>query len=90
MVSSSVIDRLNHISYLLSISQNIVSAVFLLYMSEEEAFWLLCTVAEDIVPEYYNKTLLGSTVDQYIFNSLVQNNLKEVYEHLNDKVTEIG
>lgn len=63
-----------------------MAATFLLYMTEEEAFWLLCTVAEEIVPEYYNKSLLGSQVDQYIFNSLVENNLPQIYRHL-EKVT---
>ncbi len=59
-----------------------MAAVFLLYMEEEEAFWLLCTLAEEIVPEYYNKALLGSIVDQTIFITLVQHNIVHVYNHL--------
>ena len=55
-------------------------------MTEEESFWMLVTVCEDMVPEYYNKALLGSQVDQYIFNSLVENNLKDIFVKL-DKVT---
>lgn len=61
---------------------NILGAVFLLYMNEGDAFWLLSTVCENIVPEYYNKALIGSLVDQYIFNSLVENNLPEIDQHL--------
>jgi hypothetical protein len=60
---------------------NIVAATFLLYMPEEEAFWLLCTVCEDMLPEYYTKALLGSQVDQYIFCSLVSNNLPAIDDH---------
>lgn len=58
-------------------------------MSEEEAFWLLCTVVEEIVPEYYNKSLLGSQVDQFVFQSLVQNNLPRIYQHL-EKVLKLS
>ena len=61
---------------------NIIGAVFLLYMSEEEAFWLLVTVCEDMLPEYYTKALLGSQIDQYIFVSLVENNLVAIDEKL--------
>jgi len=63
-------------------SLNIVCAVLLLYMSEEEAFWLLVTIVEELVPEYYNKALLGSQVDQNIFHSLVANNFSDIYQHL--------
>lgn len=62
--------------------QNIIAATLLLYMSEEEAFWLLCTICEDIVPDYYNKQLLGSIIDQQIFTQLVSIYLPEIDEHL--------
>lgn len=39
-------------------------------------------VCEDMIPEYYNKNLLGSVVDQQIFNSLVSSNLSNIYNHL--------
>jgi hypothetical protein len=52
-------------------------------MTEEEAFWLLCTLAENLIPEYFDKALLGSIVDQNIFVSLVEKNLVEINEHLN-------
>jgi hypothetical protein len=63
-------------------SMNIIAATLLLYMSEEEAFWLLCTICEDIVPDYYNKQLLGSIIDQQIFTQLVSIYLPEIDEHL--------
>lgn len=55
-------------------------------MREEDAFWMLCTIAEKLVPEYYDKALLGSLVDQHIFNNLVTNNLPELGAAL-DKVS---
>ena len=42
----------------------------MLYLPEEYAFWMLCSVAEDLLPEYYNKALLGSQVDLSTFSSL--------------------
>lgn len=63
-------------------SMNIIAALFLLYMGEEESFWMLCTVVENIVPEYYNKSLLGSQVDQQILDLLVSKNLAELDQHL--------
>ena len=43
---------------------NMVGGVLLLHMGVEEAFWLLVTIIESVLPGYYNKTLTGSIVDQ--------------------------
>lgn len=37
---------------------NIVAAVFLLFMEEEEAFFMLCAVIQQ-VPEYYVAEMIG-------------------------------
>ncbi|PRP73475.1 hypothetical protein PROFUN_02484 [Planoprotostelium fungivorum] len=68
-----------HIGYCQAM--NILTAVFLLYMDEEEAFWLLSTICEDIIPEYYNRSLLGSTVDQAIFETLLEQSLPHIFKH---------
>merc|ERR1712137_420924 len=59
---------------------NIITAVLLLYMTEEDAFYLLCTVVEDILPNYYSRSMVGSLVDIQVMNSLVETNLPEVFE----------
>ena len=38
-------------------------ASLLLFVEEEDAFWLMCTVVEDLVPtSYYSSTLIGVQV----------------------------
>lgn len=50
---------------------NIISAILLLHLREEDAFWLLCTIVEKILPDHYTKTLVGSVVDQQVFTHTV-------------------
>ncbi|KAJ3269462.1 TBC1 domain member 8B [Terramyces sp. JEL0728] len=62
---------------------NIISAVLLLYLREEDAFWLLCVIVERLLPDHYTKTLVGSVVDQSVFTQLVAQHLPNLSAHLN-------
>jgi hypothetical protein len=62
---------------------NIICALLLLYMNEENVFWMMVAICEDIVPEYYNEELFGSLVDQHIFEVLVEKYLPASRAHLN-------
>ncbi|EDV28245.1 uncharacterized protein TRIADDRAFT_20607 [Trichoplax adhaerens] len=56
-----------------------VAASFLLFLEEEDAFWLLATVMEDLMPSsYYSSTLIGVQADQRVLRKLVTEKLPEL------------
>jgi len=63
-------------------SMNIISALLLLFMPEEDAFWLLCTICEDMLQEYHCSSMIGCLVDEKVLDLLVQQHLPQVHQHL--------
>ncbi|RHY96350.1 hypothetical protein DYB35_007902 [Aphanomyces astaci] len=63
-------------------SMNFLGAMLLVYLGEEEAFWVLACIVEDLVPGYHTKSMVGSRVDQYVFAALVEQKLPQVAHHL--------
>ena len=49
-----------------------IVAHLLLFMEEENAFWMMCAIIEDLVPSaYFSNNLFGVTVDQRVLRQLV-------------------
>ncbi|XP_066866365.1 small G protein signaling modulator 3 isoform X9 [Kogia breviceps] len=49
-----------------------VAACLLLFLEEEDAFWMMCTIIEDLLPaSYFSTTLLGVQTDQRLLRHLI-------------------
>lgn len=66
-------------------SQNLpyIVAIPMLLYSEEEAFWLVATILEELLPKNFgNKTFEGLRVDQRVLGVLIQERLPKLHAHL--------
>lgn len=61
----------------------VIAASLLLFLEEEDAFWMMATIAEDLLPaSYYSSTLLGIQADQRVMQTLISNYLSVVDDTL--------
>jgi len=63
-------------------SMNIICSLLLIFMNEEAAFWVLATICEDLVPEYYRPAMMGGSVDQSVFEFLIGWYFPNLQNHL--------
>ncbi|XP_022670532.1 small G protein signaling modulator 3-like [Varroa jacobsoni] len=57
-----------------------VAGTLLLFLEEEDAFWLLCTIIEDLLPpSYFATTLLGVQADQKVLRALIDTELPQLH-----------
>ena len=52
------------------------------YMSEAQAFFLLSTLCDRLLPGYYSQTMYGTLLDQRVFESLVEKTMPILWDHL--------
>eukprot|EP01127_Copromyxa_protea_P000605 TRINITY_DN1051_c0_g1_i2.p1 TRINITY_DN1051_c0_g1~~TRINITY_DN1051_c0_g1_i2.p1 ORF type:complete len:711 (+),score=103.31 TRINITY_DN1051_c0_g1_i2:512-2644(+) len=70
-------------------SMNIVVATLLLFVEEEEAFYLICAIISKI-PQYYISDMLGSITDMGLFGSLLKEFAPDLMDHFNRIGVEIS
>jgi hypothetical protein len=63
-------------------AMNIVVSAVLIYMTEEQAFWALNTICDQLLPGYYSPTMYGALLDQAIFEALVEEQMPQLHQHL--------
>lgn len=62
-------------------SLNFLTGMMLIFMQEEDAFWLLITIVERLLPEdYYTKNMVGTYVDQYVLAHIIKKCLPKVHQ----------
>ncbi|KAJ1495174.1 rab-GTPase-TBC domain-containing protein [Baffinella frigidus] len=61
---------------------NFIAGMMLLFVSEEQTFWLLATLLEQVLPkDYYARDLTGCNVDLRVFSSLLEKKLPKLHKH---------
>jgi hypothetical protein len=62
-------------------AMNIIVSVLLIYMSEEQVFWLLTVLCERLLPGYYTVNMVGAVIDNQVFDKLVKKFMPILGDH---------
>jgi hypothetical protein len=59
----------------------VICASLLLLFEEEDTFWMMCSIVEDLLPgQYYSVSLYGVQVDIRVFRYLIEQYLPDVHD----------
>eukprot|EP01027_Heterolobosea_sp_BB2_P010198 GEZU01014986.1.p1 GENE.GEZU01014986.1~~GEZU01014986.1.p1 ORF type:complete len:184 (-),score=23.46 GEZU01014986.1:21-572(-) len=61
---------------------NFIAAMLLLLLDEESAFWVLDSIVQDLLPDYFTSDLIGAQVDQRVFQYIFEKSLPDVDQHI--------
>ncbi|KAG1045709.1 hypothetical protein G6F43_011233 [Rhizopus delemar] len=71
-------------------AMNIATSAFLIYTTEEQAFWLLHVLVDRMCPGYYSTSMYGALLDQIIFERLVEKTMPILWEHFKKTDVELS
>ena len=72
-------------------SMNFIAGMLLIFMQEEDAFWVLLITVEDLLPvDYYTKSMIGTHVDQHAFLELIAAKAPLVSEVLDESGVQLS
>ncbi len=61
-------------------SLNFLAGTMLLFMGEEDSFWLLVTVVERLLPaDYFTRSMIGAHVDQHVLAHIIETRLPRIH-----------
>ncbi|EPB91190.1 hypothetical protein HMPREF1544_01895 [Mucor circinelloides 1006PhL] len=71
-------------------AMNIVTSSLLIYMTEEQAFWTLNSLVDQLCPGYYSSSMYGVLLDQVVLEELVKKYIPKVTEHFQRKEIQLS
>lgn len=70
---------------------NMIAATGLLFLEEEDTFWMLVAVIEQILPDgYFSTSMIGSQVDQRVVRDFLSERAPKLAAHLDKHEVDIG
>jgi Ca2+-binding EF-hand superfamily protein len=63
-------------------SMNFIGGLLLLFLDEEDAFWVFCYIMENLFPNNYTTELVGMQIDTQIVMCIAQEKLPKLMNHI--------
>jgi hypothetical protein len=68
---------------------NFLAAMFMLLFNEEDAFWCVVVLVEDLLPGYFDLKMIAQQVDGHVLAHLLRGSAPRVAQHLNNLQVDI-
>ncbi|KAI7905943.1 rab-GTPase-TBC domain-containing protein [Cokeromyces recurvatus] len=71
-------------------AMNIVTSSLLIYMTEEQAFWALNMLVDQLCPGYYSSSMYGVLLDQVVLEELVKEYMPNLITYFKEKEIQLS
>ncbi|KAI9478148.1 MAG: rab-GTPase-TBC domain-containing protein [Benjaminiella poitrasii] len=71
-------------------AMNIVTSSLLIYMTEEQAFWTLNTLVDQLCPGYYSSSMYGVLLDQVVLEELLKSYMPKLIEYFKEREIQLS